>query len=237
MLDLIGAIFATAVSVTIIGMLVSATPARASTRRAILAAAAAWGALLVLVTALGGFAPGSTGPVPGPIVAFTVLVVLLAVAWLRRPGFRNALLATPLPVLVGLNAARLGGVFFLVLLARGRLSAPFAPSAGIGDMITGAFAIPLALLLARGDHARPWWLGLWNAFGILDLIVAITLAVLSTPGVPFRVFTEGPGTLAMTTLPWIMIPVLLVPLFLLIHLVIAVKLRRMAVVLPLATAS
>ena len=237
MLDLFGTIFGTATFATLLGMLVSSTPARASTRRAILATGAAWAVLIVLVAALGGFAPGVTGPVPGPIVAFAVLVVSLGVAWVRRPGFRNALLAIPLPVLVGLNAARLGGVFFLFLAASGRLSAPFASSAGIGDMITGAVAIPLALLLARGDRRRPWWLGVWNAFGTLDLIVAMTLAMLSTDGVPFRVFTGGPGMLAMTTLPWVMIPVLLVPLFLLIHLVIAAKLRRTAAVLPLATAS
>ena len=237
MLDLFGTIFGTATFATLLGILVSSTPARASTRRAILATGAAWGVLIVLVAALGGFAPGVTGPVPGPIVAFAVLVVSLGVAWVRRPGFRNALLAIPLPVLVGLNAARLGGVFFLFLAASGRLSAPFASSAGIGDMTTGAVAIPLALLLARGDRRRPWWLGAWNAFGTLDLIVAMTLAMLSTDGVPFRVFTGGPGMLAMTTLPWVMIPVLLVPLFLLIHLVIAAKLRRTAAVLPLATAS
>jgi hypothetical protein len=59
-----------------------------------------------------------------------------------------------LPVLVGVNAARLGGVFFLLLYADGRLSAPFAPSAAFGDMITGALAIPLAAVLAAGLHLR-----------------------------------------------------------------------------------
>jgi ubiquinone/menaquinone biosynthesis C-methylase UbiE len=37
------------------------------------------------------------------------------------------------------------------------------------------------------------WLGLWNAFGALDLMLAVLLGVLSAPGAPFRVFIEGAG--------------------------------------------
>lgn len=77
------------------------------------------------------------------------------------------------------------------------------------------------------SRERPAWLGVWNALGALDLVVAVSLGLLSAPGTPFRVFTEGPGTLAMTALPWIMVPAMLVPLYLLIHLTIAAKLRAL----------
>ena len=70
-----------------------------------------------------------------------------------------------------------------------------------------------------------WLLTAWIAFGTLDLIVAITLGALSAPGTPFRVFTEAPGTVAMGTLPWVGIPALLVPLYLMTLLTIAVRLR------------
>jgi hypothetical protein len=123
-----------------------------------------------------------------------------------------------------LNAGRLGGVFFLILAAHGRLPAPFAPTAGLGDMLVGALAIPLALAAIRASATQAW-LGGWNALGALDLIVAVSLGVLSAPGTPFRVFTEGPGTAAMGSLPWVMIPGLLVPLYLLIHIVIAARLH------------
>ena len=79
--------------------------------------------------------------------------------------------------------------------------------------------------MAAGGRERPAWLGLWNALGALDLVVAVALGLLSAPGTPFRVFTAGPGTSAIAELPWIMIPTLLVPVFLLIHLTIAAKLR------------
>ncbi|MGH6943712.1 MAG: hypothetical protein ACREH6_05775, partial [Geminicoccaceae bacterium] len=103
--------------------------------------------------------------------------------------------------------------------------APFAPVAGSGDIAVAALAIPLAALAAGGADERPAWLGVWNALGALDLVVAVSLGLLSAAGTPFRVFTAGPGTLAMTALPWIMVPAMLVPLYLLIHLVIAAKLR------------
>jgi hypothetical protein len=225
MLDLIGAIYATALYTTVVGVLIGLSPVRIATRLAAFAAAAAWLAIIVAVAALGGLAPGILGPIPPNLLPFFGLLVLLFGGWFLVPQFRDALLAVPLPALVAVHAGRLGGVFFLLLYADGRLSAPFAQSAGLGDMITGALAIPLAAMLALGFDTRRVWLGIWNAFGALDLVVAISLGLLSAPGTPFRVFTEGPGTQAMTTVPWVFVPAMLVPIFLLIHFAIATKLR------------
>jgi hypothetical protein len=225
MIDMVGAIVGTAIYAAMVGVLVGYSPVSRSVKLAAFAAAAAWGGAIVGISAVGGFAPETTGPVPGPVLAFLGLLALLSCGWVLFPGVRSALLAVPLPALVGLNAARLGGVFFLILAADGRLSAPFAPVAGWGDMLVGALAIPLAALAAGGAVERPAWLRVWNALGALDLVVAVSLGLLSAPATPFRVFTEGPGTLAMGVLPWIMVPALFVPLYLLIHLVIAAKLR------------
>jgi hypothetical protein len=225
MLDVLGAIFATALYTSVVAVLIGLAPLRPVTRLAASAAAAAWLGIIVAVAALGGLAPGVLGPVPANLLPFTGLLAFLLGGWVLLARFRSALLAVPLPALVGVNAGRLGGVFFLLLYADGRLSAPFAPAAGVGDMVTGALAIPLAAMLALHFDMRRAWLGIWNAFGALDLVVAVTLGVLSAPGTPFRVFSEGPGTLAMTTAPWVLVPAMLVPIFLLIHLVIATKLR------------
>jgi hypothetical protein len=225
MLDVVGAIFAAALYTTVIGVLVGLAPVHTVTRLALFAAAAGWLAIIVAVAALGGLAPGILGPVPPNLLPFFGLLVLLFGGWFLVPQFRDALLAVPLPALVAVHAGRLGGVFFLLLYADGRLSAPFAQSAGLGEMITGALAIPLAAMLALGFDTRRAWLGVWNAFGALDLVVALSLGLLSAPGTPFRVFTEGPGTQAMTTLPWVFVPAMLVPIFLLIHFAIATKLR------------
>jgi hypothetical protein len=225
MLDIMGAIFATGLYATAVGVLIGLSPVHAVTRLAAFTAAAAWLGIIVAVAALGGLAPGVLGPIPANLLPFAGLLALLFGGWFLVPRFRSALLSVPLPALVAVHAGRLGGLFFLLLHADGRLSAPFAPAAGVGDMVTGGLAIPLAAMLMLGFEMRRTWLGIWNAFGALDLVVAVSLGLLSAPGTPFRVFTEGPGTQAMTTVPWVLVPAMLVPIFLLVHFVIATKLR------------
>jgi hypothetical protein len=131
----------------------------------------------------------------------------------------------PLAALVGINSFRIGGVFFLLLFADGRLSSPFAPSAGWGDIITGIAAIPIAAGAASARSVPSGLLAAWNVFGAVDLVIAVTLAFLSAPGTPFRVFMDAPGTVVMTTLPWVLVATLLVPLYLLTHFIIAARLR------------
>ncbi len=225
MMDVVGAVFGTAVYAVLVGVLVGFSQERVSTKLVTFTTAAIWGGLVIVLAALGAFAPGTTGPVPAPVLAFVVFMVLLFGGWFALPRFRSALLSVPLSALVGVNAARLGGIFFLILAADGRLSSPFAPIAGVGDMIVGSLAIPLAAV-AIGAGLLPS-ISAWNALGILDLIVAISLGLLSSPGTPFRVFTEGPGMLAMTTLPWIMVPAMLVPVYFLVHFTIVAKLRSL----------
>lgn len=225
MLDIIGALYAGALFATAVGILTGFSEAPVSIKLTAIGVVAAWCGLLLAIAATGGLAPGALGPLPVNLLPFGGFLSLLLGSWLLVPRFRKALLSVPLPLLVGLNAGRLGGLFFLLLYTDGRLSAPFAPAAGLGDIAVGAFALPLAIVLSLGINGRSVLLGIWNTLGALDLIVAVSLGALSAAGTPFRVFSEGPGTLAMATLPWVLIPGVFVPLFLLIHLAIATKLR------------
>jgi hypothetical protein len=225
MLDVIGALLFGAISVTFLVVLIGLAAIRPVSKLLAFAIAFSWIALIVAIAALGGFATGVAGPVPTPVLAFLILVIAGLTGWLAWPAFRRAVLSIPLVALVGINGVRVAGVLFLILHTQGRLAAPFSTSAGWGDIIAGAIAIPLAALMAWKGTVPRWLLGSWNAVGILDLITAITLGALSAPGTPFRVFTEAPGTNAMGTLPWVIIPAILVPLFLLTHLVIGVRLR------------
>jgi hypothetical protein len=224
MIDIIGAIGGAAVYSLIIGVLVGYSALPEARKIALIGLAGMWGGSIVTVAAFGGFAPGTAGAIPLPVFAFAAFLIMLCGAWFWSRQFRDALMAVPLPVLVALNIPRVGGILFLLLAAEGRLSDPFAASAGWGDIITGLLAIPMVLIALR-DQRSTAPLTLWNAFGALDLVVAISLGLFSAPSTPFRIFTEGPGTLAMTQLPWIMVAAMLVPLFLLIHLAIAVRLR------------
>jgi hypothetical protein len=225
MLDIVAAIYATAYFAAQMGLLIGLSQVRGVTKLAAFASAAAWLAIVVGAYTIGGLRPGVLGPVPVNLLPFILLLAMLFGSWFLLPQTRHALLSVPLPALVAVHAGRVGGLFFLILYFDGRLSAPFAPAAGIGDMITGAVALLLLATMALGFELRSLWLKVWNAFGALDLILALTLAVLSAPGTPFRVFTEGPGTQIMGSLPWIFVPAMLVPIDLLVHFAIAAKLK------------
>lgn len=225
MLDIIAALAIGAMFAVDVTVLVGLAAVSRTAKFGAFAIAAAWAVTIVIITAMGGFRPGLIGPVPAPVLAFGALVFASLIAWLIWPAFRRALLSLPLAALVGINSFRIGGVFFLLLSADGRLSSPFAPSAGWGDIITGIAAIPIAASAASARSISRRLLAAWNAFGALDLAIAVTLAFLSAPGTPYRVFMDAPGTVVMTTLPWILVATLLVPLYLLTHFTIAARLR------------
>jgi hypothetical protein len=196
MLDILGAITVTAIYAAIVGVLIGFAPVRGSTRLVLLAAAAAWAALIAAAAALGGLAPGTTSPLPATLLPFTSILVGPFGSWVAFPRFRATLLSVTLEALIGLNASRLAGFFFLLLAVAGRLSAPFAPTAAWGDMTAAVAAVPPAAVTANGGGQRGGWraaLGLWNFFGAVDLIVAVSLGVLSAPGTPFRVSPRDRG--------------------------------------------
>jgi hypothetical protein len=66
----------------------------------------------------------------------------------------------------------------------------------------------------------------WNLFGVLDLIAAVTLAIMSAPGSPLQIFGETIGSAAVVMLPWPTFPSLLVPFYLITHGIIFAKLAR-----------
>jgi len=166
---------------------------------------------------------------PFPLIGVFVLIPLAAGAIAAMSArFRTAFAAVPLAWLVFLNFGRVFAILFLALEAAGRLAGPFPFYAGWGDIITGVVAVPLALVLA---NKRPvGGLGmvviLWNLFGIADLVNAIFLGVTSSVGSPLQMFNTPPGSAAMQHLPFSLVPTLLVPFYILIHVAILARVLR-----------
>lgn len=199
-----GALFATVVAYV---------PIRPGSRLALGAGVGAWVALVVALTGSGAV---SHSPFLLPILFALPLVAagLAASSAVRR----SAMMAIPGPVIIALNAARVLGVFMLIAGFTGIMSGPFPYVAGIGDVITGLFALPVARIAAQ----NPSDLRVleWNVFGMLDLIVAVSLGVMSASGSPLQIIHAIPGSAAMTTLPWGLIPMVLVPTFLIGHMLV-----------------
>jgi hypothetical protein len=146
------------------------------------------------VLAAGGALLGNTGLVgPVPPIGVVVLtpLVAVAVAVALSPALRRVLLALPTDLLIGLNTIRIIGVFFLLLMAQGRLGGPFPQSAGWGDIATGVAAPLVVLLLIRAHRGAPVIARVWNGFGALDLVAAVALGAMSADGAPLQVFHTG----------------------------------------------
>lgn len=221
MLDLIGAIVLTAGAASTIATL---TFAVAAAPRARLRVAAGLGAWFLLVVVLGAtyalhYERGYGTPALG--AAVIVPVIGLALVFLTVPRLREVLDRIPLPALIGVNVLRVIGVVFVLLYAAGRLPAPFAPTAGWGDIIVGLTAVPVAWAARKGEN-RGLVLA-WNTLGLADLVIAVVLGVVSSPG-PLQVFMGEPNGSIMSTLPWVLIPCFLVPLLILTHLAVFYRL-------------
>ena len=222
MFDILSTAELTLAASIVVGFLSLAMAQTTSGRATVLVALGAWFALVLAIGATGALSPVAGGP---PALGLTVVLPIVALVWayFGLPSVRTAMAAKPLPGLIALHAIRLLGFTFIVLYAEGRLPAPFAPSAGWGDVFIGATALPLAWAVTQfGARVRPLAL-LWNALGVADLVIALTLGPLSAPG-PLQVFVGPPDSSPMTTLPWLIIPAFLVPCLMFLHVVIFARL-------------
>jgi len=217
----------TGAAASVIAALAASLPATPAYRIAFAAALSAWFVAALALGAMGVVRPDGLGT---PGVGLAVALPILAGVYLcvRRQPLRAALLGIPTAILIGANAPRVLGVFFLILYAQDRLPGPFAPSAGWGDVAVGLTALPVAILVARKlSRWRPLALA-WNTFALADLVVAVGLGVASAADFPLSLFTAGPDSGLMSGLPMFLIPGFLVPLWMLVHLAVFYQLLRPA---------
>jgi hypothetical protein len=223
MLDFIGLIITTALMVLVVTTLTIFTDASRAAKVTLAAVIGVWIGLAAAVAEAGWLSIARPVPVVGLFVAAPLLAAALAATW---PAAREAMLSIPMPVMVALNVVRVFAVLFLMLAAEGRLSGPFPHSAAWGDIITGVAAVPVLFLLRDHGGARLttaiWG---WNLFGAADLVLAIAFGITSAEGSPLQIFS-GPGSEAMQRAPWSFVPTVLVPIWLILHAIIAVQLRR-----------
>ena len=141
-------------------------------------------------------------------------LVALAVALAASPSLRHLL--TNQRNLIRLNLWRLEGFVFLMLMSDGQMPALWALPAGIGDIVVGALAFPVASgVETPGGRGRAIF---FNFFGLLDLIVAVGLGITTSPG-PAQVFHTTPTSQLVTHFPLALVPTFLVPLAFMLHIV------------------
>jgi hypothetical protein len=223
MLDVLGTILLTALAVVLVTALVPSREGHGVSRARLAIGLSAWFVVAAVLDLVGAFASPAlpVGVAVGIAVFAPVIIGARLVA--RTGGF-----GIPLPILVAVHIGRVVGAAFLMLYAAGRLPSTFAHSAGWGDIATGVLAIPVVWAIQRRAAGWRWITGAWNVLGMADLLIAVTLAVGSTPGSLVRFIFEAPGSGAVVTFPWGLIPAFFVPLFLLTHVAIFADLAASA---------
>ena len=120
-------------------------------------------------------------------------------------------------LLIAVHTWRILGVAFLWGVSQGILHPAFGIPAGVGDILVGVTAIPFAYFLRRGFGWSKYALVVWNVLGIADLVMAVSLGLITSPGF---------GISTMSTFPWILVPTLGVPLALILHGITLYRLRN-----------
>src|ERR1700751_5568429 len=152
-----------------------------------------------------------------PTVLFGLLIPLAvaAIALWRSESIARLVSAIPLHWLLAAQVYRGAGGIFLVLWASGRLPWQFALPAGIGDVTTGIVAVVLAARLAQDAIAAHRATYVWSLFGIADLVVAIAMGAMTSPGQAHLLALEAPNLL-VTAYPLVIVPTFAVPLALML---------------------
>jgi hypothetical protein len=180
-------------------------------------------AWLAIRLGFGFFAPvGITLSTPFVAGFLTAGMVLGLAPLLFSPLFRQAIAATPLTWLVGLQTLRVEGTLFLALLDMKLLPAQFALAAGYGDVTVGLLAIWIIYLLnTKKTYARTLII-LWNILGLLDLLTALTTGTVFIGAFASQVVASG-GSMGYLNYVFL-IPTYAVPLGLSFHIYTLFKL-------------
>ena len=173
-----------------------------------------WAVVAAVLAYRGFFQPRDAESVP--LVGLNLIVVLpvLFVSLATSTSLRRLL--TQQANLIRLHLWRLVGIVFLVLMVRGQVPALWALPAGIGDILVAVTAPWIArdVDTPRGRRRAI----IWNLLGIADLIVAVGLGIMTSPG-PTQVFHTVPTSEFMTHFPMALVPTFLVPLAFALHVI------------------
>jgi hypothetical protein len=188
---------------------------RAGTWLAVAIPLIAWMVLIQVVAVAGVFEVGRSRI---PLVPLAVLLPpVIGLTGLLCSGRIAAALDKVSPGwLVGIQVYRVLGATFLVLWAYGAMPGAFALPAGIGDVLVGLLALPAALYLVSGAARGRAVAMAWNVLGSADLILAVTLGVLTSPWRLQLLSPDHPNVL-ITSYPTVMIPAFAVPFSLILH--------------------
>jgi hypothetical protein len=165
--------------------------------------------------------------VPTVLLGLLIPLAVAAIGLWQSESIASLVSAIPLHWLVAAQVYRIGGGMFLVLWADGRLPWQFALPAGIGDVTTGIVAGVVAAQLAQNAIGARMATYAWCLFGIADLVVALAMGAMTSPGRVHLLALDAPNLL-ISSYPLVMVPTFAVPLALMLHGLVLWRLQRSA---------
>jgi hypothetical protein len=183
-----------------------------------------WGAVAWSAAINGLFRAGAS-PLPVLPLAIFLPVIFGVPLLLLSKRMGQVLDAMPATWIIALQLYRVFGSVFLVCALRGVLPAVFGLPAGIGDVLTGLFAMPAAMAVASGSAEGRKAAFLWNLFGLADFAVAITLGLITSPG-RFQLIVPSVANIGASTYPNVLTPAFVVPMSIMLHALSLRQLRR-----------
>ncbi len=188
------------------------------TGRLIYGVIALWFAFALWMGAEGRYQASPKSPPLALGLTLALPVLFFVLTYSRHGSFWRFCQSLDLRFVVAAHLWRIMAIDFVLCTVEGRLPAGFGLPAGIGDIITGIAAVSLAFGISQGKFGLRKKFVAWNVFGLFDLILAVSLGIMHSPGPAGILAGSGPTTLLMSELPRSLIPTFLVPLFMLLHL-------------------
>lgn len=187
-----------------------------------------WLGLLTLGVLAAGAGITDAGPGRPPVVILAFVLgppVLFLIACRVSAAVRAWVAGLDLTAVTLAQSWRVGGVLFLPLAWWGHLSWAFALPAGLGDVAVGLLAPFVALAVERrSEHWRQASYGLIG-LGLVDFVAAVGMGAAVSAGVLASLGAAEPEP-AIAVLPLSLIPTVLVPTWLILHLIAWLRVRE-----------
>jgi hypothetical protein len=185
----------------------------------------AWAALSLILNVLGVLANPPDKPPIALLLAVIGPPILFGIAYSLSARVRTLSLSLDLRLLTAMQAWRIIGAMFLVLMMFRLLPGTFAWPAGVGDLIVGAYAPFVVLVMSRRTPGWRKHIVLLNVLGLLDFVGAIGGGVLAGSS-PIGILRGDITTDIMQKLPLSLIPTFAVPFWIILHIISLIKVRK-----------
>jgi hypothetical protein len=180
---------------------------------------AIWAIAALAVTLSGAYNDVPAPAIQGSIAGLTLALVL---CFAISRSFREWTLSLSLRGLVLFQSWRVipGGLFLYYFYLLGKLPFQFAVIGGIGDILVAVTAPLAAMLAVRESRPKLLALMVWQVCALADLLMVIRAGLVNG-------LQNPPSMMPLTHFPLSLLPTILVPLTLFVHLITIAQIREL----------